>query len=197
MNSFAEFNNVYAKHMGDHKPSRSTVEVARLPKDALVEVRLCKQAPRCTSNAVPSGRVHRAEQMTPKSSAELVAPGHSVYIVLDDAIGKWQVAQRLREIVTFISGRKPNRRQQQICSLRPCPRPFVRSSKRCPAPSSAKPYEHQLSRHTICLLGRSDCTTRYGAELGICAMHEFSRADISPQSEARPTFVLQEMLQNR
>jgi len=38
MNHFVDFNNVYAKHMGDHKPARSTIEVARLPKDALVEV---------------------------------------------------------------------------------------------------------------------------------------------------------------
>lgn len=38
MNDFGAVNTVYAKHMGDHKPARSTVEVARLPKDALIEV---------------------------------------------------------------------------------------------------------------------------------------------------------------
>ena len=38
MNDFAGLNEVYAKHFGDHKPCRSCVEVARLPKDALVEV---------------------------------------------------------------------------------------------------------------------------------------------------------------
>jgi enamine deaminase RidA (YjgF/YER057c/UK114 family) len=38
MGDFVPFNGVYAKHMGDHTPARSTVEVARLPKDVLVEV---------------------------------------------------------------------------------------------------------------------------------------------------------------
>lgn len=38
MNDFARINEVYGKHFGDHKPARSCVEVARLPKDVLVEV---------------------------------------------------------------------------------------------------------------------------------------------------------------
>lgn len=38
MNDFAAFNPVYAKAFGDHKPARSTVEVARLPKDVLIEI---------------------------------------------------------------------------------------------------------------------------------------------------------------
>ncbi|WP_274365798.1 RidA family protein [Paenibacillus thermotolerans] len=38
MNQFAAFNGVYAEAFGDHKPARSTVEVARLPKDVLVEI---------------------------------------------------------------------------------------------------------------------------------------------------------------
>jgi 2-iminobutanoate/2-iminopropanoate deaminase len=41
MNDFAAMNEVYAKHIapsGVVPPARSTVEVARLPKDALVEV---------------------------------------------------------------------------------------------------------------------------------------------------------------
>jgi 2-iminobutanoate/2-iminopropanoate deaminase len=38
MNNFGEMNEVYAKAFGDHRPSRSTVEAARLPKDALVEI---------------------------------------------------------------------------------------------------------------------------------------------------------------
>lgn len=76
MNHFVEFNNVYAKHMGDHKPARSTIEVARLPKDALVEVSQPGSAIPIELTCVPiSGRVHRPEQMTPKSSVELVAPG--------------------------------------------------------------------------------------------------------------------------
>lgn len=38
MNDFAALNEVYASYFGDHKPARSTVEVARLPKDAKVEI---------------------------------------------------------------------------------------------------------------------------------------------------------------
>lgn len=38
MNAFVEMNEVYAKHFGDHKPARSAVEVARLPKDSKVEI---------------------------------------------------------------------------------------------------------------------------------------------------------------
>lgn len=38
MNDFAAINAVYAEFFGDHKPARSAVEVARLPKDVLVEV---------------------------------------------------------------------------------------------------------------------------------------------------------------
>jgi len=38
MDDFAAFNEVYAECFGGHKPARSTVEVARLPKDVLVEI---------------------------------------------------------------------------------------------------------------------------------------------------------------
>ncbi|KIJ37386.1 hypothetical protein M422DRAFT_33725 [Sphaerobolus stellatus SS14] len=38
MNDFQKINAVYAEFFGDHKPARSAVEVARLPKDVLVEV---------------------------------------------------------------------------------------------------------------------------------------------------------------
>lgn len=40
MNQFAAFNEVYAGVFGDHKPARSTVEVARLPRDVSVEIEL-------------------------------------------------------------------------------------------------------------------------------------------------------------
>ena len=40
MNQFAVVNQIYASYFGDHKPARSTVEVARLPKDVLVEIEL-------------------------------------------------------------------------------------------------------------------------------------------------------------
>ena len=38
MNDFAAMNEVYAAHFGEHKPARSAVEVARLPKDVKVEI---------------------------------------------------------------------------------------------------------------------------------------------------------------
>lgn len=38
MDDFATFNQVYSKAFGDHKPARSTVEVARLPKSVLIEI---------------------------------------------------------------------------------------------------------------------------------------------------------------
>jgi 2-iminobutanoate/2-iminopropanoate deaminase len=40
MNQFAELNEIYASYFGDHKPARSTVEVARLPRDVFVEIEL-------------------------------------------------------------------------------------------------------------------------------------------------------------
>lgn len=38
MNQFATVNGIYASYFGEHKPARSAVEVARLPKDVLVEI---------------------------------------------------------------------------------------------------------------------------------------------------------------
>lgn len=38
MSEFAAMNEVYAKYFASAPPARSTVEVARLPKDALVEI---------------------------------------------------------------------------------------------------------------------------------------------------------------
>ena len=38
MNDFLAFNEVYAKYFPENAPARSCVEVARLPKDVLVEV---------------------------------------------------------------------------------------------------------------------------------------------------------------
>jgi 2-iminobutanoate/2-iminopropanoate deaminase len=40
MNQFTEFNSVYASYFGEHTPARSTVEVARLPRDVFVEIEL-------------------------------------------------------------------------------------------------------------------------------------------------------------
>ncbi len=35
---FSDFNEVYEEYFNQHKPARSTVEVRRLPKDALIEI---------------------------------------------------------------------------------------------------------------------------------------------------------------
>ncbi len=35
---FSDFNEVYGEYFNQHKPARSTVEVRRLPKDALIEI---------------------------------------------------------------------------------------------------------------------------------------------------------------
>lgn len=43
MNEFVEMNEVYEEHFGEHKPARSAVEVARLPKDAKVEIEVIAQ----------------------------------------------------------------------------------------------------------------------------------------------------------
>jgi 2-iminobutanoate/2-iminopropanoate deaminase len=38
LNDFVEVNAVYANFFGEHRPARACVEVARLPKDGLVEI---------------------------------------------------------------------------------------------------------------------------------------------------------------
>lgn len=38
MNDFVAVNKIYEAAFGEHKPARSAVEVARLPRDALVEI---------------------------------------------------------------------------------------------------------------------------------------------------------------
>ena len=38
MDDFAAINEVYAEYLGDVKPARACVEVARLPKDVLLEI---------------------------------------------------------------------------------------------------------------------------------------------------------------
>lgn len=38
LDDFARMNEVYAKHVGERPPARSTVEVAKLPSGALVEI---------------------------------------------------------------------------------------------------------------------------------------------------------------
>ncbi len=38
MEDFAQVNIIYADYFGDHRPARSTIAVARLPKNALIEI---------------------------------------------------------------------------------------------------------------------------------------------------------------
>ena len=38
MNDFGAMNTVYEKHFSSNKPARATVEAARLPRDARVEI---------------------------------------------------------------------------------------------------------------------------------------------------------------
>ncbi|MGG3573654.1 2-iminobutanoate/2-iminopropanoate deaminase [Bacillus gobiensis] len=38
MNQFGDVNEVYGEYFSEHRPARSCVEVARLPKDVLVEI---------------------------------------------------------------------------------------------------------------------------------------------------------------
>ena len=44
MNDFAAMNEVYARYFASAPPARSTVQVARLPKDALVEIEVIAAA---------------------------------------------------------------------------------------------------------------------------------------------------------
>jgi len=38
MNNFAEMNSVYSEYLGNSRPARAAYEVARLPKDVLIEI---------------------------------------------------------------------------------------------------------------------------------------------------------------
>lgn len=51
---FAAMNEVYAKHFPVDPPARATVEVARLPKDVLVEIDCIAILPQRTSSPSPS-----------------------------------------------------------------------------------------------------------------------------------------------
>lgn len=49
LTDFADFpalNEIYAQFMGEHRPARSTVQVAALPKGALLEIDLVARLPR-------------------------------------------------------------------------------------------------------------------------------------------------------
>jgi 2-iminobutanoate/2-iminopropanoate deaminase len=44
LDDFQGMNEVYAKHVGDQPPARSTVEVARLPSGAVIEIEAIARA---------------------------------------------------------------------------------------------------------------------------------------------------------
>jgi 2-iminobutanoate/2-iminopropanoate deaminase len=46
MSDFAEMNAIYARRFGNHRPARSTVAVAELPKGAAVEIDAIARLPR-------------------------------------------------------------------------------------------------------------------------------------------------------
>ncbi|MDQ1147402.1 2-iminobutanoate/2-iminopropanoate deaminase [Bacillus sp. SORGH_AS 510] len=46
MNTFTQINEVYQSYFTENYPARSAVEVARLPKDALVEIEVIASIPR-------------------------------------------------------------------------------------------------------------------------------------------------------
>ena len=45
MATFGEMNEVYARHFGDHRPARATVEAGALPKNVAVEIDLIARIP--------------------------------------------------------------------------------------------------------------------------------------------------------
>ncbi len=45
LSDFAAMNSVYAQYLGSAAPARSTIEAARLPKDALVEIEVIAVVP--------------------------------------------------------------------------------------------------------------------------------------------------------
>ena len=45
LGDFAKMNALYAAAFGDHKPARSTVQVAKLPLDALLEIEVVAEFP--------------------------------------------------------------------------------------------------------------------------------------------------------
>ena len=45
MASFGEMNDVYARHFGDHRPARATVQAGALPKSVAVEIDVIARLP--------------------------------------------------------------------------------------------------------------------------------------------------------
>jgi 2-iminobutanoate/2-iminopropanoate deaminase len=45
LDDFGKINTIYGEVMGDHRPARSTVQVASLPKNAKIEIRMTAYVP--------------------------------------------------------------------------------------------------------------------------------------------------------
>ncbi len=45
INEFSTVNEIYASYFGEHKPARSTVQVAKLPKDVKIEIEMVAIVP--------------------------------------------------------------------------------------------------------------------------------------------------------
>src|SRR5205814_9710772 len=69
LNNFGALNAIYAEYFGDHKPARTTVQVAGLPKGAQLEIAFI--AVLCTSCRLPAAGCHTAhgQQATANSAA--------------------------------------------------------------------------------------------------------------------------------
>jgi 2-iminobutanoate/2-iminopropanoate deaminase len=50
LNNFAAFNAIYATYFGSAPPARATVQVARIPRDALIEIAMIAATPPTSSN---------------------------------------------------------------------------------------------------------------------------------------------------
>ena len=71
---FPKLNAIYAEAMGDHRPARSTVQVAALPKGALLEIdrwRSCSPSPPAPLHAGRGVKSERPPPFTPFSCLRL------------------------------------------------------------------------------------------------------------------------------
>ena len=59
MDDFAAVNDIYAEHFGTHTPARSCVQVARLPKDAQIEIEVIALAGGISKNELRLSYVSR------------------------------------------------------------------------------------------------------------------------------------------
>ena len=79
LGDFAAMNEVYAAHVGDAPPARSTVEVAKLPSGALVEIEAVALLDACQTLLTGSSRMsERGQQVTDVTWSTMAAVWDSV-----------------------------------------------------------------------------------------------------------------------